>query len=384
MAVYESDEGICIDGFKAAGVRRGRYGLALIACDRVCRTAGVFTRNNIKAAPLQLNKRKLDAGFQAVVANSGNANACVSEGLDDAEMMCAKAAEELNISKKNVGVASTGIIGKRLDMDLINELIGEAAGQLTSSAEGSTKAAQAIMTTDKTVKMLSIEYKGIKVGAIAKGAGMIAPDMATMLCFISTNADLRVSELQDALTESVDESFNMLSIDEDMSTNDMVLLLSTATAECNISDFKHALNYLTREMAIKMAKDGEGSTKYLQVEVKGALTKKQARKGAKAIISSNLVKTALHGENPNWGRITAALGSKIGYLFAQTDIIFSSGAQKALVLEKGVVGDLETARKVLAEREIKLTVNLNQGEYKATAYGCDLSPEYVEINAKYS
>ncbi len=384
MAISESVGGVCIKGFKASGARKGRYGMALIVADRVCRTAAVFTRNKIKASPVLLDMGKLGNGFQAIAANSGNANACVKEGMVDAERMSHLAAEETGTGVDNVAVASTGIIGRRMDMKVIEELIKEAALKLSSSPEGSSEAAEAIMTTDDMAKELCVEYKGIKIGGIAKGAGMISPDMATMLCFISTNADIGRDELQSALSAAVDESFNMLVIDGDMSTNDMVLLLSNPSKKCDLADFKHALKYFTREMAKKMALDGEGATKYLKVEVKGAQDREGARKGAKAIASSSLVKTALYGENPNWGRITAALGSVTDFLFEETDIIFESNEGRAVVLEKGNVGDLDKARGVLKGREIKLTVDLNLGESAATAYGCDLTPQYVEINAGYS
>ena len=384
MAVSESGDGICIGGFTASGARKGKYGLALIVADKVCRTAAVFTRNKIKASPVLLDMEKLGNGFQAIAANSGNANACVKEGMVDAERMCHLAAEETGVRVENVGVASTGIIGRPMDMKVIEELIKEAAQTLSASHDGSRKAAEAIMTTDTMVKELSVEYNGVKVGGIAKGAGMISPDMATMLCFISTNADLGRNELQSALAEAVDESFNMLVIDGDMSTNDMVLLLSNHSKKCSLADFKHALKYFTREMAKRMALDGEGATKYLEVEVKGAKSREDARKSARAIASSSLVKTALYGENPNWGRITAALGSVTDFLFEETDIIFESSEGRVVVLEKGEVGDLKKARNVLGEKELKLTVDLNLGESAATAYGCDLTPQYVEINAGYN
>ncbi|MEA1925523.1 MAG: bifunctional ornithine acetyltransferase/N-acetylglutamate synthase [Candidatus Altiarchaeota archaeon] len=384
MTVSESDDGICIGGFTASGARKGKYALALIVAEEVCRTAGVFTRNKIKASPVLLDMEKLDNGFQAIAANSGNANACVKEGMGDAEMMCHLAAEETGVREENIAVASTGIIGRPMDMNVIGELIKEAAKTLSDSPDGSSKAAKAIMTTDTMVKELSIEYEGIRVGGIAKGAGMISPDMATMLCFISTNADLERDELQDALGEAVDESFNMLVIDGDMSTNDMVLLLSNHSKKCSLADFKHALKYFTKEMAKKMALDGEGATKYLEVEVKGAGSREAARRGARSIASSSLVKTALYGENPNWGRITAALGSVTDFLFEETDIIFESSKGRTVVLENAEVGDLKKARQVLEGKEIKVTVDLNMGDSRATAYGCDLTPEYVEINAGYS
>jgi glutamate N-acetyltransferase/amino-acid N-acetyltransferase len=329
-------------------------------------------------------KKVAKGEVQAVIANSGNANACVAGGLEDAKKMCEIAAKKLGISPEKVAVASTGIIGRKIDLAVIEKLADKASKGLSSSPEGSTNAARAIMTTDTKEKQLSFEYKGVDIGGICKGAGMIAPNMATMLCFITTNADLGSADLHDCLKKSADDTFNMLVIDNDMSTNDMVLLLSSGTVKCGKDDFQFLLSHLSRELAKMMAADGEGATKFVEVEVTGAKDKETARKAVKAIISSSLVKTAMHGENPNWGRIAAAMGSVIEYDFEKIDLYFSSGKEKAAVVEKGEMKDLASARKVLKNAKIKVSVNLNSGKESAVGWGCDMTSGYIKINAEYN
>ncbi len=378
----KGEQGVCIDGFKASGLKRGKYGLALIVNDGVCKSAGVFTRNSVKAAHVLLDGKKLESGIQAIVVNSGNANCCTKNALQDAGKMCELAAKELGIDADNVAVASTGIIGKKLDLGIIEELSKEAGKNL--SEKGSRSAAEAIMTTDTFSKEISVEFNGIKVGGIAKGAGMINPDMATMLCFLTTNANLSREELQKALSKSVDSSFNMLSVDGDMSTNDTVLLLSNGKKDCSSGDFQTVLDYATVELAKMIARDGEGATKLIEVEVSGAADNETAREGAKAVVSSNLVKSAIYGENPNWGRILSSLGSVIELNFEKIDIEFQSEKGKVEVVKHGSVKDLNKASEVLKGKEIRILVNLNLGKGEATAFGCDLTPEYVKINAEYS
>jgi glutamate N-acetyltransferase/amino-acid N-acetyltransferase len=384
MDIESLDSGICIDEFKASGIKEGRYGVALIVNDKICKTVGVFTRNSIKGAHITVDEERMENGLQAIVINSGNANACVRGGVKDAEMMCDMAGKELGIDPEHVGVASTGIIGRKLDLEKIEGLIRKISPELSNSPEGSEKAAKAIMTTDTKPKQVSFEYKGIRMGGIAKGSGMIAPDMATMLCFLTTNADLDRQTLQTALENAVNNSFNLLVIDRDMSTNDTVLLMSNRKRSCDPEDFQYLLNHVTKEITKLLAWDGEGATKFLEVDVEGARTDEDARKAAKAIVSSPLVKTALCGENPNWGRITAAMGSEIEFDFKKTDIIFESGEEKAYVVDGGETGDLEKAGEILKNKEIKIIVNLNTGRGKATAWGCDLTEEYVRINASYN
>lgn len=384
MDIKRTNRGVCIDNFKASGAREGGYGVALIVNDEVCESAGVFTRNSVKAAPLEITQERVEGGLQALIINSGCANACVKGGVGDANRMCEIAAGQVGVNKEYVGVASTGIIGRRLDLTKIRDLTIKASRFLSNSEEGSKLAAGAIMTTDTKIKELSFEYKGIKIGGIAKGVGMIAPDLATMLCFISTNADLSRNKLQGALSKAVDKSFNTLVVDGDMSTNDMVLLMSNRRRRCSPQDFQHLLDYTTKEFAKLMAADGEGATKLIEVEVRGARSNKDASKGARAIISSPLVKTAIHGENPNWGRITAALGSVINLRFEKISIIFGSEGRKVTAVKEGRVGNLGKVREVLRSKEIQITVDLNSGKGKAGAIGCDLGPEYVKINAEYN
>lgn len=375
---------MCIGGFKAYGVREGKYGVAFIVCDQVCDVAAVYTKSSVKGAHILVDEKKQSNGLQAIIVNSGNANAYVKDGVQDAERMCEIAAKELGIKAEHVGVASTGITGRKLDLEKIEKLVGKAVSKLTYSAEGSRKAAEAIMTTDTKVKELCFEHNGIRVGSIAKGAGMIAPDLATMLCFLTTNADLDREELQKALERSVEDSFNMLVVDGDMSPNDTVLLMSNRKKKCSLEDFQYILDHTTKEMAKLMAWDGEGATKFLEVEVKGARSREEAKAAAKAVTSSPLVKTAFYGENPNWGRIVAAVGSRIGFSLEKIDLFFESGKQRGQVVEGGVGGDLEKAAEILKNKEIKVIIDLNEGDWKATAWGCDLTEDYVKINARYN
>jgi glutamate N-acetyltransferase/amino-acid N-acetyltransferase len=385
MDIKKTEYGVCIDGFSAAGVKEGKYGVALIAAKEPCAVAGVFTKNEMKAAPVLLTKEKIRKGaLQAIIANSGNANACVKEGMEDAMEMCKIAADELGIDYGRIAVASTGIIGRRLDINKVEDLARKAAFQMAATPQATIDATKAIMTTDTKEKYLSFEYKGIHVGGICKGSGMINPNMATMLCFLTTNADLPPAVLRDCLKRAASETFNMLVVDGCMSTNDMVLLMSSRKTRCKKDVFQMLLNHITRELARLMALDGEGATKFLEVEVSGAKNKKTAMLAAKAIVSSDLVKTAMFGENPNWGRIAGAMGSVIKFDFNRIDLSFESDNVRAPLVIKGAMQDLAPARAVLKKRDIKVLVNLNSGKEKAAAWGCDLSYDYVKINAEYN
>jgi glutamate N-acetyltransferase/amino-acid N-acetyltransferase len=240
------------------------------------------------------------------------------------------------------------------------------------------------MTTDRRIKMYSAEYRGVRVGGICKGAGMIAPNMATMLCYITTNARIPRAKLQSALREAVDGSFNMISVEGDMSTNDTVLLLSSGMVKCELREFKGLLRHVTKELARMIVRDGEGASKFIEVEVKGAKSVGDARKGVKAVISSPLVKTAFYGENPNWGRIVAALGSVIRVDETKVDVSFHSGGMSASVVSGGRTFGLEKARKVLRSRDIRVVVDLHEGVKSAVGWGCDMTTEYVKLNAGYS
>ncbi len=374
--------GVCQPGFKAGGSRKGKYGVALILADRVCETAAVFTRNTVKAAPVKYTRRMFRRGVQAVVANSGNANCCVPEGMNDAGEMVEEAADVLKVDVGDVAVSSTGIIGRRMDVKTVRQLIRETS--VRSGRRGSSDAAKAIMTTDTRMKMYAAEYRGIRVGGICKGAGMIAPDMATMLCYITTNADLPRSRLQEALSEAVGDSFNMISVEGDMSTNDTVLLMSNRTRKCGVKDFKGLMKHVTAELAKMIVRDGEGASKFIEVEVKGAKSVKDARTAVNAVINSPLVKTAFYGENPNWGRITAAIGSRIKVDESRVDITYSSGRKRVKLVSKGGGRRTPEAKKVMKNRDIKVTVDLRMGRYQAVGWGCDLTEEYVRVNAGYS
>jgi len=382
--IRKTNIGICIDNFMANGMREGKHGVAIIVNDEICNTVGVFTRNNMASPSVLLTKNRIKNGIKAVIVNSGNANALVKDGINDARKISEILGRELGIDPKNIAIASTGITGRRLEVKVIERLIRKVIPGISNSAESSKRAAEAIMTTDKRVKQISFEYKGIEIGGICKGAGMIAPELATMLCFLTTNADLKREELQDSLNKAVEESFNMLVIDGDMSTNDTILLMSNRKRRCRKRDFQVLLNYSTKELAKMIAMDGEGSTKFIEVEVRGAKRKEDAKKGAKAVVSSNLVKTAIYGENPNWGRILASIGSKIRFRFDRVDIILKSKKRSAIILEKGEVKDLNSARRILRNKRLRIVVNLNSGKESAIAYGCDLTPEYVRINAGYN
>jgi len=384
MEYKQTNYGVCIPGFKAWGLRRGRYGVALIVSDAVCEAAGVFTKNSVKAAPVRYTKRIIGGGIQAIVANSGNANCCVPNGEEDASEMAKACAQLLEVSVKNVAVSSTGIIGRRMDVATVKSIMEEVADNLVPSPNGSLQAAKAIMTTDTRIKMYSAEYRGIKVGGICKGAGMIAPNMATMLCFMTTNARLHPKRLQVALNDAVGKSFNMVSVDGDMSTNDTVLLLSNRTHKCKAEDFQGLLNHVTCELAKMIARDGEGASKFLEIEVRGAKTEKDGKAAVWAVMNSPLVKTAFYGENPNWGRIIAAIGSKIKVDETRVDVTFEAGKNTAKLVSHGRLLNLEPAKKVLSNRNIKVVVDLREGDKKAVGWTCDLTPDYVKINAGYS
>lgn len=389
--IKSCNNGICINKFKANGIKTEKYGVSLIWNEDLCDCAAVFTKNSIKANPVkynisQLKKRKK---FRAIIANSGNANACVKEGIADVKEMCKIASEKLNISPDEILCESTGIIGKRIDIEKIRKIVHD----LDINEISSRNANKAIMTTDTKFKEICYEYKGIKIGGICKGAGMIAPNMATMLCFLTTNANLENQEnrnvsnaeiLNDVLKEAVSESFNMISVDGCMSTNDSVILLSDGTKSCDIEDFKFLLKFSTKELAKKIVADGEGATKFLEVVVNGAKTKNKAKKIALKIVNSNLVKSAFFGKNLNWGRIMGAAGSAAKINFNKCDLRFEDIDTKKVVeiLNKGVVKD--ESNEIMKAKNIRIVLNLNEGESSATAWGCDLSYDYVKINAEYN
>lgn len=385
-------------GFRASGVRCGIKAqgedLALVFSDFPCSAAGVFTTNQVKAAPVLLSRERVKVGCaRAIVANSGNANACTGQqGLRDAEKMAAVAAAELGLAEHEVLVASTGIIGRRLPMEKVLHGIPAAAQAL--SADGGPAAARAIMTTDTRPKLAAVEFplggKPVRIGGIAKGAGMICPQVATFFCFLTTDADISAEPLQRALGEAADASFNCLTVDGDGSSNDTVIVLANGasrapliaddSAEFNL--FQEALTQVCISLAKQIAADGEGATKLVEVRVINAASEEAARTVAKSIANSPLVKTAIFGQDPNWGRVLVAAG-KCGIEFDPNKADLSFG--DVTVFEDGAPVDLpqEKARKPLLEKEVLVTLDLNAGRSSATVWTCDFTYDYVRINAEY-
>jgi glutamate N-acetyltransferase / amino-acid N-acetyltransferase len=390
--------GICaVKSVSAAGSCKDDYGVAVIL-SKECTAAAVFTSNKIKAAPIIISQESFkDGKISAIVANSGNAN-CFNgkEGLKDALDMASNVSEALNLEKNEVAVASTGIIGRKLPMEIINPLINKAISKLENSSDASKNAAEAIMTTDTFPKEFAVETKlkkghTVKIGGITKGSGMIAPNMGTMLCFITTDVKASAPELKTALKKAVDKTFNMVVIDGDVSTNDMVTLMADGSSGQIDENFQEALEYLCSELARMMAKDGEGATKLMEVQVKDAKTIEGAKTAAKAIAGSPLVKTALFGADPNWGRIVAAVGYSGAEMDEDTITVSIAAQEKEVeIVKNGEVkayegsDELELAEEIMKQDEIIITVDLALGDFHATAYGCDLSYDYVRINSEYS
>lgn len=380
--------GICaIDGVRACGAKRGKYGIAIIAASG--NAAGVFTTNKIRAAPLDVTEENLSIGrLDGIIANSGCANAYTgTKGIEDAKEMAGLLADHLSVPANSIGVASTGVIGRYLDLDLMAEIFEEIKPQLRSSPEASKEAATAIMTTDTVPKEVAIEHEGIRIAGIAKGAGMIEPNMATMLSFLYTDAALPPEILRQCLVEAVDESFNMLIVDGDTSTNDMVLITATGKKECEVDVFREALSYVCVELARIMAGDGEGATKRVETIVTGAATQDDAKSAARTIMRSSLVKTAIFGEDPNWGRIVAAAGRSGADL--DLDLItlsISDGASDVFLVERGKIieGVLSKAEKIMRSKELTINLDLGLGDGRARCFGCDLTYDYVKINAEYT
>ena len=396
--------GVCAaTGFKAAGVHCGirknktKKDLALIVSDTVCNAASVYTTNLVKGAPLTVTKNHIADGLaQAIICNSGNANTCNANGIEIAEKMSDLVEKAVGVSANNVVVASTGVIGQPLDITPIAEGIPVLAANL--SYDGSQDAAEAIMTTDTIDKQIAVEFtvggKLCRMGGIAKGSGMIHPNMATMLVFITTDAAISSKMLQKALSGDIANTFNMLSVDGDTSTNDMVTVLANGMAGNDeivadgedFNTFMKALNTVTVNLCRVIAGDGEGATKLLECKVSGANTLQNAKIVAKSVICSSLLKAAMFGADANWGRVLCA----IGYSGAQVDVTkidvsFISNKGEILVCQNGAGVDFseEKAKEILLEKEIVIDIKLNDGEYTSTAWGCDLTYDYVKINGDY-
>ncbi|MDI9394781.1 MAG: bifunctional ornithine acetyltransferase/N-acetylglutamate synthase [Euryarchaeota archaeon] len=388
--------GICaVRGVSAYGIKPGKMGIAVIHAEGPA--AGVFTKNRVVAAPVILSRERIETEHRlsAIIANSGNANAFTGDdGFLDALEMASLLAEKLDLDPNTVAVASTGVIGRRLDLSFIKENLPEVIEGLGSSPECSRAAAKAIMTTDKALKECAVELDcGVRIGAIAKGAGMIEPNMGTMLCFAYTDANVPADVLETALKRAVNKTFNMVVVDGDTSTNDMVLFTSTCKSEIKpcmdcLDDFEEALIYVFTDLAKKIAKDGEGASKLIEARVRGAKKYEDARLVAKAIVRSPLVKSAIFGKDPNWGRVVAAAGYSGAELEQERlSLSFSGGGEKVDLVKSGEVSkdsDLALLKKIMENDEIVITVDLAMGGESATAWGCDLTYDYVKINAEYT
>lgn len=390
-------------GYKASGVHCGirknktKKDLALIISETKGTAAAVYTQNLVKGAPLTVTKNNIADGYaQAVICNSGNANTCNANGIEIAEGMCSLVEKHTGISAKDVIVASTGVIGQPLDLSPIENGMDELVSALKS--DGSVDAATAIMTTDTVLKECAVSFtidgKECKMGGIAKGSGMIHPNMATMLVFVTTDVSISSSLLKKALSEDVLDSFNMISVDGDTSTNDMVSVIANGMAgnkeiteeNEDFETFKKALSSITCKLCRMIAKDGEGATKLLECNVKGAADVKNARIVAKSVICSSLLKAAMFGADANWGRVLCAIGySGADVDVTKVDVSFSSRAGNVDVCKNGAGIEFseEVAKTVLTEDEIQINVSLGNGDGVATAWGCDLTYDYVKINGDY-
>ena len=401
--IKEIDGGVCAaKGFVAGGIHAGirknkeKKDLALIVSEKKANTAAVYTTNLVKGAPLTVTKNHISDGLaQAIICNSGNANTCNLGGEAIAEKMCSLTAQTLGIDEKDVVVASTGVIGQPLDITPIEQNMQKLKDSL---GQNSTECNQAIMTTDTVEKQAAVEFtvggKTCHLGGIAKGSGMIHPDMATMLVFITTDASVSSPMLRKALSTDIQSTFNMVSVDGDTSTNDMVVVMANGMAENDeidadgedFSEFMKALNSVTVRLCRMIAGDGEGATKLLECKVSSASDEQCAKTVAKSVICSSLFKAAMFGADANWGRVLCAIGySKADVDVNKIDVSFTSSKGEIEVCRNGRGIDFseEKAKEILLEKEITVNIALNSGNAEATAWGCDLTYDYVKINGDY-
>ena len=393
-------------GFSATGEHMGirrnrtRRDVALIVSEVPANAACVYTQNLVKGAPILVTQKHVENGIaQAVICNSGNANTCNANGVEIAEGMCALVEKYIGVKAEDVIVASTGVIGQPMTLEPFEKNFGKLADSLEDTPAGGTRAAEAIMTTDTVSKEVAVRFplggKMCKLGGISKGSGMIAPNMATMLCFLTTDAAISPVALKRALTTVTADTFNMLSIDGDTSTNDMVSILANGMAgntpieSCMGADYEAfvaALYKVCEKLCAIMAKDGEGATKLLVCEVTGAKSTAAAKLVAKAVIKSTLLKAAIFGADANWGRVLCAIGYSGTHVDVhKVDVFFRSAAGTVCVCTHGagVPFSEEEAKQILLEKEIEILVDLNTGDEGATAWGCDLTYDYVKINGDY-
>ena len=369
----------------------------MIYSEDICTAAAIYTQNKVKGAPIAVTKKNIKNGkAQAIIVNSGNANTCNADGEQKAQMMCGLTAKALGIDQQDVIVASTGVIGQVLDIEPIQDGMPQLVSEL--SVGGSNNAAEAIMTTDTVKKEIAVEFHMgdaiCKIAGIAKGSGMIHPNMATMLCFITTDVAIEAELLQSALKKVADDTFNMVSIDGDTSTNDMACVLASGKAGNPLIDkqdtdyeiFINALYVVLMNLSREIAADGEGATKLLECHVTGADDEQTAKKVAKSVITSSLFKSAMFGADANWGRILCAIGyADAEFNIDEVSVQLASAKGCIRVCEYGAGVDFseETAKEILLEDEIKIIVSLGKGKYSAVAWGCDLTYDYVKINGDY-
>ena len=396
------DGGVCAaKGFKAGSVRCGikasrtNDDTAIIFSECECNAAATYTMNRVKAAPVYVTMEHLENGVaRAIVANSGNANACAPDGMENARRMAKAAASFLGVEEEDVAVASTGVIGQRIDIECIEEHLSE----IVLSDDASEQANRAIMTTDTRTKTAAVEFtvggKTCRIGGICKGSGMIHPNMGTMLSFITTDCAISHEMLTDALQENVKKTYNRVTVDGDTSTNDMCVVLANGLAGNELIDWQNedyqafckALNEINTRLARQIAADGEGATKLVTCTVRNSRSEETAERLAKAVVGSKLVKAAMFGADANWGRVLCAMGySKAPFRPEYVDVAFESENGSVAVCEKGAAlnFDEELAKKVLTANEVTIQIDVHEGEHAATAWGCDLTYDYVKINGDY-
>jgi glutamate N-acetyltransferase/amino-acid N-acetyltransferase len=380
-------QSICgIAGVEAGGIKEGRFGLALIRA--AGSAAAVFTANRVRAAPLVLMEERIRRGrLVAIAANSGCANAYTGQqGFRDAQQMAEIAGDALGVDPMDVGIASTGVIGRYLDLGLIGQQCTRVVPRLARTAAAEHETAAAIMTTDTRQKHALVQGEGFSVGGICKGSGMIAPNMGTMLAFVYTDAEVDPAVLRDALRTAARRSFNRVVVDE-MSTNDILFCTATGAAgKAGARKFQAALEECCRSLAVQVAADGEGASKLLEVRVRGAPGEEEAAQVARTVIGSPLVKTAVYGEDPNWGRVVAAAG-RAGVAFDPDAVslwIGEGDARSQLIRHGEIAADLVRAKAAMHGKRVVFELDLAAGEGEATAWGCDLTEGYVEINGRYT
>ena len=399
--------GVCAaQGFRAAGIHVGvkthaawKKDVALIVSDVDCAAAAVFTKNVVKAAPIHVDKAHLaDGRARAIIANSGNANACAPHGEENAEKMCAAAAKAIGCKPEDIVVSSTGVIGQTINVQVIEEGVPALYAALERSNEASDAAAHAIMTTDTVKKEVAVETtvggKTVRMGGIAKGSGMIHPNMGTMLCFLTTDCAISPEMIKTALLETVGVTFNRISVDGDTSTNDSCIVLANGLAGNetitekgeDYAAFLEALQALCMALAKKMASDGEGAKHLITCTVKGAADEAQAETISKSVISSTLTKAAIFGADANWGRVLCAMGySGAEFDPEKVDVHFTSAAGDIEVCHqgRGLDFDEDLAKKILTEHDIEINITMGEGEAACTCWGCDITYDYIKINGDY-